>query len=441
MPLASDVTTGPGPNKKLLDELRALAAAASSGRGSGPRDLGAGSGSAALEEILAGPRTPALYGMDAVRAESAEPPTALSEMLGTAGTGTVSGMERLATEQGLSLTPAEKTQEVRTGLSFDEDDKRDVLTELAAEAKAKGIRGRGVQAYVQERTGMPGSTGYMQDAVDARAATDVERDMVKSEERAQRRGMNQGRGRGTDALTADEYNAMTPEQKAAVDFNTMLVGAVQADRKEKAPALPSPEYLASATELFGDGAADQPFAPNVVELLDKVNFDVDGQKINDFLKLKVALTADDVAKLRPEDPAVGPDASLLTPEYTRSRTQESIVDALRETRTDPARGATLKDLQRETLGTTKAFDFGSDDANMFMERAYLMLATPENKGTRDQILDTVRQTATPEHWKMFVAMLDTRSREARQYQDPLGDDPSVDYYKPKRFRAALGLND
>jgi hypothetical protein len=255
----------------------------------------------------------------------------------------------------------------------------------------------------------------------------------------QRKALGKKQGRTTE-LTSEEYDKLSPKQRAAVDLNTLLVTAVREDlaAKKRGTDAGGKEYDAAVAEVFGEkGAAEARFAPKTMRLLDDIDFKGEGTNLNDVLKLKVGLNVDDIADLEREQ--TGPDIQLETSMSRRDDLTEALVKSFRSQRRDPQKGAALLETQRDILGTRDALDFGSPENNQLIEGVFEMLANPSSEVPFDKLMAETKATLTDEHWQLFIKYLDTRSREAQQYKNPLGLDPEADYMGARRFRRRAGL--
>ena len=95
-------------------------------------------------------------------------------------------------------------------------------------------------------------------------------------------------GMQTQELSDEEYNALNPNQRAAVDFNTAYMQAVQADRAradagEEPDSVTRQQYAELAREMFGERGGDA-YTPNVVALLDSVGYRAPGANTDDLLE-------------------------------------------------------------------------------------------------------------------------------------------------------------
>jgi len=277
---------------------------------------------------------------------------------------------------------------------------------------------------------------------------DVEREMVDSGKRAERQGLNAERGRGVEAMTTEEYNALGPKEKAAIDFNTMLVAAVRSDRNltEKGVLKDgSKEYDSTVDELFGEGSSEKArYAPATVQLLDAANVDLLDAKLNDFLKLKVAITADDLKDFDPSLVSTR-ETGLLTPSRARAGLQAGLVDSVRETRRDPAQANALRTSSRSLLGMDDMLGFSpgnpegtpDEQASFYFQGGLQRLA---NEPDTQKVMADLRAGMPEEYWPKFIAFLDASSRESKQNHMPISTAEDGSTVRPKEFRSRLGLN-
>lgn len=336
-----------------------------------------------------------------------------------------------------------------SGQSVDDlstDESLAMTTRLAREALEKGLKGRAVQHYVQERQGMPGMERFQREETARLNKADVDEEMGESRERAARAGMNRGKGRDTETMTAEDYAALTPKQKAAVDLNTLLVAAVQRDMGVKRDE--GKKYDDRVKAVFGaDASTIQPFAPNTLSLLEDIGYKDDDTKVTDFLKLKAAFDADDVddLKLRKGE---APDANLASAGFTRDSIQASLVESLQGARTNTDTRGDMMDTQRDLLGTNDRLGFGEADPtgdrtaqlNAYFQQAFEVMSTKGHEVKPEAIMSEARGRMDEREWKAFIEFLDVKSRESKQFDIPLGTDPETEYKPTRKFRAQLQLN-
>lgn len=98
-------------------------------------------------------------------------------------------------------------------------------------------------------------------------------------------------------LTWDEYNKLNDEQKAAVDFNTLLVQAREKDLKTDYEATEQQEeqFRKQSERMFGEGRGSDTFAPETLAVLKQIDFKSSGEEdLDDFLDLRTAVSAKDL---------------------------------------------------------------------------------------------------------------------------------------------------
>lgn len=107
----------------------------------------------------------------------------------------------------------------------------------------------------------------------------------------------------TDRMTQEEYDALTPEQRQAVDFNAMLVTAVRKDRHNQDEYAPTDEqraaYDASVQGMFGKGGGSKMYAPATMSVLGQLGYQDNASDLDDFLRLKAAIKEKDLGRLDP----------------------------------------------------------------------------------------------------------------------------------------------
>lgn len=139
-------------------------------------------------------------------------------------------------------------------------------------------------------------------------------------------------------LSWDAYNALTPAQQAAVDFNSLLVNARETDLSHSyAPdAERRAAYDKRVSNLFGPGGGSETYAPETVSLLSQVGADLIGQDLDEYLSLERAI---DLTEIKDFDLSkikaltLGPGGSPnpttglpvdTTPVYREVRTSENL---------------------------------------------------------------------------------------------------------------------
>ena len=113
-------------------------------------------------------------------------------------------------------------------------------------------------------------------------------------------------------LSWEEYDALSPKQRAAVDFNGALYNATNADKQAQLKGSDDPNvrgsYNAALAKTFGsqDSGSDT-YAPNTLALLSTLGLNDEGGDLDEWLDMGGAVTAGDL-----ESAGVG--MGVLTPE-------------------------------------------------------------------------------------------------------------------------------
>jgi hypothetical protein len=95
------------------------------------------------------------------------------------------------------------------------------------------------------------------------------------------------------ALTWEAYDSLNDQQKAAVDWNTLLINAREKDFSDKYVSTPTDEeraaYDAEVTRLFGAQGGSNRYAPNTIDLLSQLDVVQLGQDLDEYLSLERAI--------------------------------------------------------------------------------------------------------------------------------------------------------
>lgn len=102
----------------------------------------------------------------------------------------------------------------------------------------------------------------------------------------------------TGRMSWEEYDALTADQKAAVDFNARVVKARQKDLKMNLHGSGIPlkpeildKYRADTVSIFGEGGNSDVIALNTVELLKEIDYQAAGDDIDEWLSLNHTVDA------------------------------------------------------------------------------------------------------------------------------------------------------
>ena len=110
-------------------------------------------------------------------------------------------------------------------------------------------------------------------------------------------------------LSEEAWGNLTPAQQQAVEFNDLLVAAVQKDRSNSMGYTDTYKdgYQAAVDEMFPDGLGSDLYAPATVNMLQQLNFQNQGQDLDEFISLDRAYTADELLAFQ----GGGQDAALI----------------------------------------------------------------------------------------------------------------------------------
>jgi hypothetical protein len=287
----------------------------------------------------------------------------------------------------------------------------------------------------------------------AEAASDAA-SRERSDKRATRKGLREG---GTNqrqrAMTADEFAALSPRQKAAVELTSMLAAAAEADRQvghgptgKPATTEDGIAYQATVEEMFGGDATDMRYAPNTVEVLRNIGWTGEDVNLNDIVKGKLGFTRQDLADLERPENKTGTDARLNTSAKMRDDLQASLVKAFAASRKEAVTGENLLEGKRTLLGYDELPGFASGksrevapgvDLNTYIRKAFDILADSNSQYEPQQVLDQAKVTLSDEEFQAFLNFVDINSRESKNYRQPLGNTEGQTYFDPVEFRQSI----
>lgn len=105
------------------------------------------------------------------------------------------------------------------------------------------------------------------------------------------------------ALTWEAYDALSSDQKAAVDFNTLLIPAREEDlgKSQFLNEADRATYDAKVTELFGEGGGSDVLAPATVDLLSQLDMNFVGQDLDEYLSLDRGISSTELMDFKFSD--------------------------------------------------------------------------------------------------------------------------------------------
>lgn len=303
---------------------------------------------------------------------------------------------------------------------------------------------------------------------------DIAKEQADAAKAVKTRGMRKGGTRGdTYQMTWEDYQALSDQQRAAVDFNTALARAVRNDLRHQddyasVEATPRLAYDTDVERMFGEDGGSTRYAPQTVALLKQIGFTDDGADLDQFLNLRAAITDKDLKRLQWENvPGLSDQASSQLPAAANERMSyvDSISDAaaqrLDELMSTP--GA-LPSPKQNLLSQSQvmATGYGADTLKLntppgfgpagevlgdngitnkdFSDALFVLASKQITPEKQQEFLGVLNSQLTPEQRRAFMSYADARTRQAAEYDLPLGSDPSVQYRGPEEIRKLLGLD-
>lgn len=264
-----------------------------------------------------------------------------------------------------------------------------------------------------------------------------------------------------EPMTVEEYSALSNTQKAAVDFNTMLVQAVGRDKKMQDTYDPSTDqsrnYNASVKHMFGTNGGSDLYAPETMAVLKQINFKDSAADLDDFLGLKTAIKTKDLKQI--EEVADMPEIfgvkvgsgnvdeltnlqhtlaektagveEALTASGVLLQSTPALLRAVRNDVGDVQRWGGLQKPVNAGLGYNPA-DKSKMDATLQM--VYQELSTLGDKAPAR--LEEILKVAGPQDSKVLMQYLDTRSLQSERFNINIEG-----WTTPAEFRKLLGLSE
>jgi hypothetical protein len=279
------------------------------------------------------------------------------------------------------------------------------------------------------------------------------------------------------ALTWDEYDRLSDDQRKAVDFNTLLVRAREADLSvsHATDETQRKTYETDVKAIFGEQGGSEKYAPNTVALLKQIDFTAVGQDLDEYLSLERAFTADEVKKFSLEDVPELKQLGQGGVNYEGARQRTNVeaaevtavtksADAIAKAMTDAnvvldSFYATMEQARLPITGTyggkaltvetpelgfpVKGQTYDLTDETQakaaFFTDAYALAAS----GQMDRVWEQLsKHGATDADVQELFSYLDTRSQQEQRWGRPEGllvDTAELNYLSPEKTRASIGL--
>lgn len=270
--------------------------------------------------------------------------------------------------------------------------------------------------------------------------------------------------RRTYRLTWDEYNRLSDEQRAAVDFNTLLVQAREKDlnAEYKEPTAEQREaYDKEVVRMFGEGRGSETFAPETLGVLKQIDFEGGGEDLDDFLGLKTTVSLNDLKDFSIDVPdpvktslpeAISAITNLEGEERaaygTSVRLQESMAKAgelLQSMRASAARnrndevlafGGIFNEVPRARGYGDRPTDPNEGNIHGYFQDTVINLAMKDIDPA--DVWADVRSRLKPGELQSLMRFADEISANPQQYYSAFENEKGV--RSPEEFRDLLGLN-
>lgn len=283
----------------------------------------------------------------------------------------------------------------------------------------------------------------------------------------------------TYQMTREDYNNLGPEQRAAVDFNTLLIRAREKDIRSNAKG----RYDASPTELavyekavedmFGESGGSELYAPETLGVLSSLDYEpTEGEKkgddLDDFLQLKAVIREKDLKDMgRPVTPPAGSDQQVVTQlDMLSAEAQENEPNDLQQTMI--AATTNMRAAMESTYGVIKNFRAaaglarsadvdqygglntlpaagkilgydGSPSDEEYFRLAFDTMAHPQSDP--ETIVHYLKDVDGLDDKKIAALMeyADKRSQLALDYDTALGASKKIPYITASEFRQKFGF--
>jgi hypothetical protein len=273
-------------------------------------------------------------------------------------------------------------------------------------------------------------------------------------------------------MTEEQYYDLSPDQRAAVDFNTMLSTAVNKDERRREHGKYDDiskqhqmNYDATVGRLFGEEGGSDLYAPETVAVLSQLELKDKSADLDDYLQLKVAITDKDLKRL--ENPQTKDFIGPPTPQVEREGLLAGQIDATQELQAKLVKGqqmlqdwqttaaadraAQLKQLGTASPGATRpAAGFGKavmgEDMNRegYFQQAFDSLSLSRDPKEQADVLTRIKNDMAIEgdDFSMFAEYVDDRTSNSKFYDAELGlGTNKVKYLPAERYRELLGLSE
>lgn len=261
-------------------------------------------------------------------------------------------------------------------------------------------------------------------------------------------------------ISWEKYNSMSPEKRAAIDFNSMLVDAREKDLNADYDLdLDRTLYDSSIKAIFGNEEGSAIFAPEVVALLNKLKFEAPeegaGSDLDDFLSLKASFKPKDIRnlddgsklsvyqQLKNIEPTELPTTLVSgTAELQKTMAETNVLLQDYRSSAAVARGDEAVYLGgTQNTGIKPTYGFGETETDTFFKQALAGFADPANDANLDVNLATLstRLQGMGLDLDDFLSYAAVKSQQSIDTGAPLADNPEGTVRSPEEFRELLGI--
>lgn len=274
-------------------------------------------------------------------------------------------------------------------------------------------------------------------------------------------------------LTEEQYLKLPERQRAAVDFNTLLTDAVrkdlrrQDDYEESTSKQQRGSYDKAVKNMFGEDRGSDIYAPETMAVLRQLNIKDGADDLDDYLGLKVAITADDLKDVTEQQPVMEQalQGTASPGEQTRETLLERVTDRTVELQDRLAQGNKMLQSFKASAGAdlkgdlvrlgglsthigTPALGFAPgkfnpetgapQDLSGYFQNAFDRISSHD--GDPKELMSMVAADLHPDELQQFMAYADARTRNSQLYGAPMGPEEKGSYTSPQEFRKLLGLD-
>jgi hypothetical protein len=259
-------------------------------------------------------------------------------------------------------------------------------------------------------------------------------------------------------LTWERYNNLPALQRAAVDFNTLLVQAREKDLKNQDSYDPTEQeqrrYDRKTEKMFGEDGTSEIYAPETFGLLQQLEFEPEKNvDLDEFLSLKAAVSAKDLKGFATEE---DPLKTMIEPRTEQFDLGQEMAVETRQLQATMAKttGLLQNFHERVALARNDYTDFyggkptkgemplglGEGELDTTFKTAFEYLADRATGMDAATLPGFLASGSTPEQRAAFIRYVDDRTKTASRYDLDIGADDSNRYLNAQQIRAMFGLD-